>query len=161
MGVLTRCQGEDCVWQVQNFCHRYCNFDHSNRCILLIFVKNLRYVNRQNDRRNVQRRGFDYTTEKEWNFKGEVPAIIDFYADWCGPCKMVAPIMEELSEEYKDKLVVYKVDTEVEMELSSIFGIRSIPSLLFIPTEGRPMMQAGALSKAALKSIIEKELVKN
>ena len=104
---------------------------------------------------------FDYTTEKEWNFKGEVPAIIDFYADWCGPCKMVAPIMEELSEEYKDKLVVYKVDTEVEMELSSIFGIRSIPSLLFIPKEGRPMMQAGALSKAALKSIIEKELVKN
>lgn len=103
---------------------------------------------------------FDYTTEKEWNFKGEVPAIIDFYADWCGPCKMVAPIMEELSEEYKDKLVVYKVDTEVEMELSSIFGIRSIPSLLFIPKEGRPMMQAGALSKAALKSIIEKELVK-
>lgn len=104
---------------------------------------------------------FDYTTEKEWNFKGEVPAIIDFYADWCGPCKMVAPILEELSEEYKDKLVVYKVDTEVEMELSSIFGIRSIPSLLFIPTEGRPMMQAGALSKAALKSIIEGELVKN
>ncbi len=73
---------------------------------------------------------------------------------------MVAPILAELSEEYKDKLVVYKVDTEVEMELSSIFGIRSIPSLLFIPKEGRPMMQAGALSKAALKSIIEKELVK-
>ncbi|MBK7410703.1 MAG: thioredoxin [Saprospirales bacterium] len=104
---------------------------------------------------------FDYTVEKEWNFKGEVPAIIDFYADWCGPCKMVAPIMEELSDDYKDKLIIYKVDTEEEMELSGIFGIRSIPSILFIPVEGRPMMQAGALSKAALKSIIDKELVKN
>ena len=104
---------------------------------------------------------FDYTVEKEWNFKGDVPAIIDFYADWCGPCKMVAPIMEELSDDYKDKLVIYKVDTEQELELSGIFGIRSIPSILFIPVEGRPMMQAGALSKAALKSIIDEELVKN
>lgn len=104
---------------------------------------------------------FDYTTEKEWSFKGEVPAIIDFYADWCGPCKMVAPILEELSDEYQDKLVIYKVDTEEEIELSSIFGIRSIPSILFIPVEGRPMMQAGALPKSALKSIIDQELVKN
>lgn len=104
---------------------------------------------------------FDYTTEKEWSFKGEVPAIIDFYADWCGPCKMVAPILEELSDEYQDKLVIYKVDTEEELELSSIFGIRSIPSILFIPVEGRPMMQAGALPKSALKSIIDEELVKN
>lgn len=104
---------------------------------------------------------FDYTTEKEWSFKGEVPAIIDFYADWCGPCKMVAPILEELSDEYQDKLVIYKVDTEEELELSSIFGIRSIPSILFIPVEGRPMMQAGALPKSALKSIIDQELVKN
>lgn len=103
---------------------------------------------------------FDYTTEKEWNFKGDVPAIIDFYADWCGPCKMVAPILEELSDEYKDKLVIYKVDTEAEMELSAVFGIRSIPSILFIPVEGRPMMQAGALPKSALKSIIDQELVK-
>jgi len=104
---------------------------------------------------------FDYTTEKEWKFKGDVPAIIDFYADWCGPCKIVAPTLEELSDEYKDKLVIYKVDTEQEMELASIFGIRSIPTLLFIPVEGRPMMQAGALPKGALKNIIDKELVKN
>ena len=102
---------------------------------------------------------FDYTTEKEWKFKGDVPAIIDFYADWCGPCKMVAPVLEELSDEYKDNLIIYKVDTEEEMELSGIFGIRSIPSILFIPMEGRPMMQAGALPKSALKSIIEKELM--
>jgi thioredoxin 1 len=103
---------------------------------------------------------FDYTTETEWKFKGNVPAIIDFYADWCGPCKMVAPILEELAVEYKDKLTVYKVDTEVEMELASIFGIRSIPSLLFIPVEGRPMMQAGAISKPAFKNIIDNELIK-
>jgi thioredoxin 1 len=103
---------------------------------------------------------FDYTVEKEWSFKGEVPAIIDFYADWCGPCKMVAPVLEELSNEYKDQLVIYKVDTEEEIELASVFGIRSIPSILFIPVEGQPMMQAGALPKSALKSIIDKELVK-
>ncbi|HCA83042.1 MAG TPA: thioredoxin [Flavobacteriales bacterium] len=103
---------------------------------------------------------FDYTTEKEWKYKGNVPAIIDFYADWCGPCKMVAPLLEELSDEYTDKLIIYKVDTEVEQELSAVFGIRSIPSLLFIPREAQPMMQAGALPKAAFKEIIEEELLK-
>jgi thioredoxin 1 len=100
---------------------------------------------------------FDYTTQKEWKFKGNKPAIIDFYADWCGPCKMVAPILEELSNEYKD-LVIYKVDTEVEQELSAVFQIRSIPSMLFIPLDKQPMMQAGALPKSTLKEIIEKEL---
>jgi len=102
---------------------------------------------------------FDYTTEKEWKFKGELPAIIDFYADWCGPCKMVAPILEELSEEYKNKIVIYKVDTEAEQELSAAFQIRSIPSMLFIPRGKQPMMQAGALPKEGLKEVIEKELV--
>ncbi len=102
---------------------------------------------------------FDYTTEKEWTFKGQQPAIIDFYADWCGPCKMVAPILEELADEYKDKVTIYKVDTEVEQELSAIFRIRSIPSLLFVPMEGQPMMQAGALPKNALQEVIEKELL--
>ncbi len=100
---------------------------------------------------------FDYTTQKDWNFKGNKPAIIDFYADWCGPCKMVAPILEELSNEY-DELVIYKVDTEVEQELSAVFQIRSIPSMLFIPLDKQPMMQAGALPKGTLKEIIEKEL---
>ena len=74
---------------------------------------------------------------------------------------MVAPILEELSDEYKDKVTIYKVDTEVEQELSAIFRIRSIPSLLFIPMEGQPMMQAGALPKNALKDVIEKELIAN
>ena len=100
---------------------------------------------------------FDYTTEKDWKFKGNKPAIIDFYADWCGPCKMVAPILEELSNEYEN-LVFYKVDTEVEQELSAVFQIRSIPSMLFIPLDKQPMMQAGALPKSTLKEIIEKEL---
>jgi len=103
---------------------------------------------------------FDYTTEKEWKYKGDKPAIIDFYADWCGPCKMVAPILEELSDEYKDKLLIYKVDTEVEQELAAVFQIRSIPSMLFIPVDKQPMMQAGALPKTALKEVIEKELLK-
>lgn len=102
---------------------------------------------------------FDYTTEKEWKYKGDKPAIIDFYADWCGPCKMVAPILEELSDEYKDELLIYKVDTEVEQELSAVFQIRSIPSMLFIPVDKQPMMQAGALPKTALKEVIDKELL--
>ena len=100
---------------------------------------------------------FDYTTEKEWKYKGDKPAIIDFYADWCGPCKVVAPILEELSNEIPDVLI-YKVNTEIEQELSAVFQIRSIPSMLFIPVDRQPMMQAGALPKSALIEIIEKEL---
>ena len=102
---------------------------------------------------------FDYTKTQEWEYNGERPAIIDFYADWCGPCKAVAPIFEELSEDYKGKVDIYKVDTEVEQELASIFGIRSIPSILFVPMEGQPMMQAGALPKDTLVEVIEKELL--
>lgn len=104
---------------------------------------------------------FDFENEKEWKFKGEKPAIIDFYADWCGPCQMVAPIFEELSNEVPE-IDIYKVDTEAEQQLSAMFGIRSIPSILFIPNDGRqPMMQAGALPKNVLEEIIEKELVKS
>lgn len=102
---------------------------------------------------------FDYTNEKEWNYKGSKPAIIDFYADWCGPCKMVAPIFEELSDEYKDDITIYKVDTEKEQELAGAFGIQSIPSILFIPKEGQPMMQRGALPKNTLQKVIDEELL--
>lgn len=102
---------------------------------------------------------FDYTVEKEWKYKGDIPAIIDFYADWCAPCKVVMPILNELADEYKGKVNIYRVNTEVEQELSSVFGIRSIPSILFIPVDKQPMMQAGALPKQALKEIIEKELL--
>ncbi len=102
---------------------------------------------------------FDYTTKTEWEFAGDKPAIIDFYADWCGPCKMVAPVLEELSAEFEGKIDIFKVDTEAEQELSAAFGIRSIPSMLFIPMNDTPKMQAGALPKNALKEIIEKELL--
>ncbi|MBT3244482.1 MAG: thioredoxin [Bacteroidetes bacterium] len=90
---------------------------------------------------------FNYEESKEWKFEGKLPAIVDFYADWCGPCKMVAPILEELSQEYKDKIDIYKVDTEAERELSQVFGIQSIPSMLFIPVDGQPSMAQGALPK--------------
>ena len=104
---------------------------------------------------------FNFETNKEWKFEGELPCIIDFYADWCGPCKMVAPILEELAEEYKDKMNIYKVDTEQETELASVFGIRSIPSLLFVPKNGQPQMAMGALPKESLvqafKDVLEVE----
>jgi len=102
---------------------------------------------------------FDYENNKEWKYQGELPAMIDFYADWCQPCKMVAPVLEELSEEYADKIKIYKIDTEAEQELASVFGIRSIPSLLFIPVDGKPQMSQGALPKQALKEAIENVLL--
>ncbi len=102
---------------------------------------------------------FDYTASKEWEFKGDKPAVIDFYADWCGPCQMIAPILEKLSDKYGDDLVIYKVDTEKEMELSQVFGIRSIPTMLFIPMGKQPMMQPGALPENVLEEVIEKELL--
>ena len=102
---------------------------------------------------------FDFEQEQEWKYKGHLPAIIDFYADWCGPCKMVAPVLEELSKEYEGKLVIYKVNTESEEELSSLFGIRSIPTFLFIPLAETPMIQAGALPKNVFQQIIEERLL--
>ncbi len=97
---------------------------------------------------------FNFENNKEWKFEGQVPAIIDFYANWCGPCKMVAPILEELQAEYGDKLTIYKVNTEEEQELAGLFGIQSIPSLLFIPVDGQPQMAMGALPKDTFKSAI-------
>ena len=90
---------------------------------------------------------FNYEKNKEWKFEGEKPCIIDFYADWCGPCKVVAPVLEELSKDYDGKINVFKVDTEAEQELASVFGIRSIPSFLFVPAKGQPQMALGALPK--------------
>ncbi|MEW6510282.1 MAG: thioredoxin [Bacteroidota bacterium] len=97
---------------------------------------------------------FDYEKNKEWKFNGDIPCIIDFYADWCGPCKMVAPVLEELSNEYKGKINVYKIDTEQEQELASVFGIRSIPSILFVPKDGKPQMAMGAMPKEAFVNAI-------
>jgi len=90
---------------------------------------------------------FNYETNKEWKYEGEKPCIIDFYADWCGPCKVVAPVLEELAKDFDGKITVFKVDTEAEQEIASVFGIRSIPSFLFVPSEGQPQMAMGALPK--------------
>lgn len=97
---------------------------------------------------------FDYENNNEWNYKGDKPCIIDFYADWCGPCKMVAPIMEELSKEFEGLLNVYKINTDEEQELSSLFGIRSIPSVLFIPVNDKPRMAIGAMPKQGYEQAI-------
>lgn len=103
-------------------------------------------------------RVFDYEKNKVWKFQGEKPCIIDFYADWCGPCKMVAPVLDELARDYSGKLDIYKVDTEEEIELASAFGIRSIPSILFIPVEGQPQMAMGALPKEILEKAFKEVL---
>ena len=101
---------------------------------------------------------FNYEANKEWKFEGTTPAIIDFYADWCQPCRIVAPILEELKDEYGDKLDIFKVNTEEQRELSAIFGIQSIPSLLFIPKDGQPQMAMGALPKETFKQAISEVL---
>jgi thioredoxin 1 len=97
---------------------------------------------------------FNFELNKEWKFEGKTPCLIDFYADWCGPCKMVAPVLEELQKEYGSNLVIYKVNTEDERELSSVFGIQSIPSMLFVPIEGQPQMAMGALPKSTFEQAI-------
>jgi thioredoxin len=97
---------------------------------------------------------FNWEETQEWKFRGELPCIIDFYADWCGPCKIVAPILEQLSKEYEGKINIYKVDTEDQQELAGMFGIQSIPSILFCPVEGQPQMAMGALPKTSFESAI-------
>ena len=104
---------------------------------------------------------FNYEVDKEWKYRGTLPAIIDFYADWCGPCKIVAPILKELAEENSGKIVVYKVNTEEERELASVFGISSIPTILFVPMEGQPQGSLGAMPKQKFEKIITEVLMKN
>ncbi|SFG11936.1 thioredoxin [Prevotella sp. KH2C16] len=96
---------------------------------------------------------------KKWAYKGARPAIIDFYATWCGPCKITAPILDSLAFEYKEKLEVYKVDVDKQRELAAMFGIESIPSLLFIPMKGQPLMQVGAMGRADMEKIIKEKLL--
>jgi thioredoxin 1 len=101
---------------------------------------------------------FNFEKNKEWKFEGNKPCLIDFYADWCGPCKMVSPILEELAQEYDGKVDIYKIDTDAEQELAGAFGIRSIPSVLFIPVNDRPQMAVGALPKEGYVKAINEVL---
>lgn len=101
---------------------------------------------------------FNYEESQQWSYRGDLPCIIDFYADWCGPCKMVEPILDELSKEYEGKLKIYRINTDQEQELAQVFGIRSIPSLLFIPVGEQPQMAVGALPKEAFKQAIKEVL---
>ena len=96
---------------------------------------------------------------EEWVYEGDIPAIVDFYADWCAPCRIIAPILDELAEEYKSKIRIYKVDTDREKDLARVFNVRSIPTLLFIPAEGRPQISQGALPKETLKQVIDNFLL--
>jgi thioredoxin len=94
---------------------------------------------------------FDFENEKEWNYKGDLPCVIDFYADWCGPCKMIAPVLDELANDYNGKVIIYKINTGQQQELAGAFGVRSIPSILFVPTNGQPQMATGAMPKSGFE----------
>lgn len=96
---------------------------------------------------------------KEWKYVCNKPAIVDFYATWCGPCKMIAPILDELAAEYADEIVIFKIDIDKEKELTSHFGIKSIPTLFFIPMEGEPHILQGAMSKDDFKKLIDSVLL--
>uniref|UniRef100_A0AB33J014 Thioredoxin n=1 Tax=Prevotella sp. GTC17259 TaxID=3236795 RepID=A0AB33J014_9BACT len=102
----------------------------------------------------------DYENSTEWNFLGDKPAVIDFYATWCGPCKATAPVLEEVATENIGKLDVYKVDIDKEPELAALFNVRSIPTLLFIPKTGQPSLQVGAMNKSQLTQVVNSELLK-
>lgn len=101
---------------------------------------------------------FDFDKGKDWKFEGKLPAIIDFYADWCGPCRMQAPVLEDIANEYRGKIDIYKIDTEASPDLAALFRIRGIPALLFIPAEGQPTMSSGFMAKEALKTAIKNVL---
>ena len=134
------------------FCETFFTFTYS-----LKFPKMVEHLNKDTFKEKV----FDFEQNKEWKYEGELPCLIDFYADWCGPCKKVGPILEELAGEYEGKLNIYKVDTEAERELAAMFRIQSIPSLLFVPIEGQPQMAMGALPKdtfeKAFKDVLKVE----
>ena len=103
---------------------------------------------------------FDCTSAKEWKYRGTKPCVIDFYTTWCGPCKRLAPIMEELSQTYCGQITFYKADTERERELAYVFGINSIPQVLYIPMEGKPMLLKGLYPKEDIIRIINEFLLK-
>lgn len=97
---------------------------------------------------------FDFEQSKDWKFKGTRPAIIDFYADWCGPCRALAPILENVATTYSGLVDIYKIDTEASPELAALFGIRGIPSILFVPMEGEPAMSTGVMPEESFANAI-------
>ena len=102
---------------------------------------------------------YEKNTEK-WVYEGKVPCLIDFYADWCGPCKMVDPILKELAKEYDGKLIIYKINVDEERELAAVFGIRNIPTYLFVPAEGNPQSKMGAMPRESFVQVIDGFLLK-
>ena len=120
---------------------------------------------------NTYVKSLDYKTfvKKVWDierypdsfaYQGKLPCIIDFYADWCGPCKKVAPIMEEMAQKYEDEIIIYKVNVDKEQKLPTIFKVRNIPTVFFFPTDEQPLSQVGALSKEEYENLINKHLIK-
>ena len=103
---------------------------------------------------------FDYEKSQDWKYKGNKPAIIDLYADWCGPCRRLSPVLEKLAAKYKDQIVIYKVNTDKERELAAAFGITSLPTLVFIPVDGQPQASQGALPEEILEKGIKEVLLK-
>jgi len=141
---------------------------HVNLIFLLVFLGILSSVAQVADNmkpehltvETFKQKIFNYEKNPDtWVFEGDLPCIVDFYADWCKPCKLIAPIMEELATEYKGKINIYKVNTEQQRELSTLFGIKSIPSVLFIPMTGKPQMSTGALPKESFKQVIDEFLL--
>jgi thioredoxin len=110
------------------------------------------------NKREFKEKIFNYSASKEWAYKGDMPAVIDFYADWCGPCKVVAPLLNQLSVEYDGKVKFYKVNTEKDPEVAKVFGISSIPTLLFIAPTGNPTVVRGAQPIGSLRKNIDRIL---
>ena len=136
----------------------------------LLFMATGLVANAQEEKKEskIQHLTYNEFLKKVWNFekdpntfqyKGKLPAVIDFYADWCGPCRRVAPIMEKLAEEYDGQLLVYKVNTDKERDLATVFQVKSIPMVLFIPMEGQPMMQVGAMPEEGYRKVVEEQLL--
>ena len=124
-------------------------------CAAPLFADDVVYLTTEQFKARV----FDYTQQKEWKYKGDKPCVIDFYTTWCGPCKRLAPIMEELSQQYCDQVIFYKSDTEKERELAYVFQISSIPQVLYIPVDGKPVLLQGLYPKEQIVKIIDEVLL--
>ena len=122
------------------------------------FVRGVVLMTVQLKKEDFKEKIFNYEESQDWKFEGNLPCIIDFYADWCAPCKMIAPIMEELSKEYEGKINFYKLNVDEEQEVASLFGIQSIPSILFIPADEQPQMAVGAIPKESFRQAIKEVL---